>query len=215
MTGAGTDSEAKIQYLRHLTHRLKNNLQVVASLLKMHQNFFDTEGDRTLFLAIQGRIKPMTLAYERLIQHGEHAFVEMDGYLRRLLGNLLTGIGIRNVTLEVSCAPGLRIELERAIPIGQIFVELVSNAAIHGYSGEPGIVRVEIGHMPGSASEANSGEYLSMSVRDWGNGLPLGLDPCKTTSFGFKLVQMLATQLKGTLHTSSRDGAVIEIRLPV
>ena len=185
--------------LRELHHRVKNNLQMVSSLLQLQENS-STPEDRTVLKESRNRVRTLALVHESIYQSSDLALVDMDNYLKRVCR-----------ALGESAAPLHRIEVEAnarfdssvAVPIGLIVNELVTNSIKHGKKG--GSIRVTLGEDNGQ---------MVLRVQDDGPGYPEPSNCEATVTLGLRLVNALAGQLGGEIRFQNDDGAVATIVLP-
>jgi two-component sensor histidine kinase len=206
-------AEAKVQsalaekdvLLREVHHRVKNNLQVVASLLDLQAGTLRDTTARQALRESKDRVQSMARIHEYLYKCSDVTRIGMETYLRNLTSALREVFSTAPIRLSVRVA-GVRLDMDRAIACGLIVNELVSNAFKHAFpANQAGEVGVTL--------EAQEGEYV-LSVQDTGVGLPAGMDPQATSSLGLRLVQLLTRQLGGTLTLGSHPGAMARIAFP-
>jgi two-component sensor histidine kinase len=194
--------------LKEIHHRVKNNLQIISSLIHLQSYALRDEADRGLFRETQQRIRAMAQLHEMLYRSPDLASIDAAEYLKAVVDGLAAGSGRRGP--ELSCE-SYRLALDEAVPLGLIANELVSNALKHAYAatmlagGEPGSIELEFAHR---------GSELCLEVRDEGVGLPAGFDPLASTSMGFTLVRSLAEQLEGSLSIGGPPGLSVLLRFP-
>ncbi len=194
--------------LKEIHHRVKNNLQVISSLLNLQAERIADPTARAVFLESQSRVRAMALVHETLYGSESLARIELPRYLERLCDSLLqTFGGNERVTVERAIAP-VGLDLDRALPVGLIVSELVSNALKYAFpGGRRGRLRVALA--PGGEAD------LELSVSDDGVGLPPDLDFDRATSLGLYLVRVLTRQLRGTLAVDRTGvGATFTLRFP-
>ncbi len=194
--------------LKEIHHRVKNNLQIICSLLSLQASEIEDPNAGQTFKESQDRVKAMALIHERLYQSGDLAKIDFAGYVRNLTGHLLRSYKVdsKTVRLNLDVAP-VPMSLDVAIPCGLIINELVSNALKYAFPhGKSGEIIVRFGE--------GAGQMLMLHVSDTGVGLPEGTDPERSESLGLKLVRSLTEQLDGTVCYSSRNGFQCEIRIP-
>lgn len=190
----------KTALLKEVHHRVKNNLQVVASLLGMQARRLDNAAARNVLQDSQSRVLSMALLHELLYRTGSLAHVDFDSYTERLCAALLRTVGpvAQRVRIERSVGD-IRLPLEQAVPCGLMINEMVTNALKHGYPDDcHGRVCIEMkveDHM------------IRLRVSDDGAGLPDGLDINALPTLGLRLVQDLARQLQGAYRMERREGA--------
>jgi PAS domain S-box-containing protein len=179
--------------LKEIYHRVKNNMQVVASLLSLQARGTGDGATRQLLQDSASRIKSMALVHEQLYQGGDLSSIDFAAYLGQLTHHLreVHGEVAERAPIIVQAEP-VQLGLETAVPLGLIVNELVSNAYKHAFpGGRRGQVRLRLGWV---------GEGLiELVVGDDGAGLPQGFEPGQGGSLGMQLVLSLAEQLGGTV----------------
>jgi PAS domain S-box-containing protein len=191
--------------LKEIHHRVKNNLQVVASLLDLQAQTIDDEQARLLFGESRNRIEAMSLIHEKLYRSKDLAKIEFKEYVDDLTENVfaLHKDWKERVALRTDIR-GVSLDVERAIPCGLIINELVTNALRHAFPGrEKGTVTV------GMHSAADGMHTLSVS--DNGTGFPEGLDFRNTKSLGMQLVISLVAQLGGDIELQRKEGTAFTV----
>ena len=183
--------------LKEIHHRVKNNLQIVSSLLAMQA---DASGDDTALAVLREcihRVRSMALIHERLYQSESLARIDFGEYATSLANFLFRSYAVSGtVQLLVETEP-TELNIGTAVPLGLILNELVSNALKHAFKdGRPGTLRVTL---------RPAGDGFALVVADTGPGLPSGFDVEKANSLGLNLVSSLVQQLKATM-TIERDG---------
>lgn len=197
--------EEKDVLLKEVHHRVKNNLQVISSLLNLQANQITDQKTRDALRESQNRVRSMALVHEKLYQSADLAQIDFGSYVRSLVNFLIQAYGNGSGKVQVTAAAqNIHLDIDSAIPCGLIINELVSNSLKYAFPAN------KAGHIEIVFEEPASGEYL-LVVRDDGVGLPAGLDPARSTSLGLKLVTGLVQQLNGTLVTDNTKGASFEI----
>jgi two-component sensor histidine kinase len=190
--------------LKEIHHRVKNNLQVISSLLSIQSTYLADPRDAQNFQESRDRIRTMALVHEKLYQSDDLANIDFGPYVERLTANLFrsyTGSGGR-VSLHVD-VKDIRLDADRAIPCGLIINELVTNALKYAFpGGRNGIVVVAM---------RQDDDQIELTVSDDGVGIPEGFDLAETESLGLQLVNMLANQLDGKVSLSSSPGTKFTI----
>lgn len=191
--------------LREIHHRVKNNLQVISSLLGLQSHNVADGVARAALQESRTRVLAIAQVHEHLYQTADLAAVGFDGYAQALATNLLATYGGagRGIRVEVQ-AGGVRLPVNQAIPCGLILGELVSNALRHAFPGERGGV-IEIG-----LREQPDG-VLRLTVRDDGVGLPADLDLRRLPSLGVELVFAFAEQLAARVEVTRAPGTCFTI----
>jgi PAS domain S-box-containing protein len=188
--------------LKEIHHRVKNNLQVVSSLLHLQMSRIASVEARAAIAESANRVLSMALIHQQLYGSATFERVDLRAYTERLAHALRYTLAPSS-DLDIQADP-VGLDVERAVPVGLILNELLTNAFKYGHpsSGVPGEVRVEIRAGDGS---------VRVVVRDRGPGLPPGFDLRRGSTLGMRLMQSLARQLSGTLTARSEGGAVFEL----
>lgn len=198
--------EEQTVLLKEIHHRVKNNLQVVSSLLSLQARQVQDPTSLEMLRDSQNRIRSMALVHEKLYQTQDLARVDFAGYLQNLTAFLFHAyqVDAAEIVLQVSADSAVRLGIDAAIPCGLIVNELVSNALKHAFPHKrPGKVWI--------ALTRQADQRLQLVVGDDGVGLPPDLDIRNTTSLGLQLVNTLTDQLEGTLTVARERGTVFEI----
>lgn len=186
--------------LKEIHHRVKNNLQVVSSLLQLQAGYVEDEATRSVFDESQARIRSMALVHEKLYQTKDLANIDFGDYVRDLVSGLIGSFGARAAGVSVDVqAVSIPLDVDRAIPAGLIINELVNNCFKHGFSGGR-TGRIDV-HLSGGGSSP-----IQLIVRDDGVGWPTDFNPEKSASLGLRLVHILAKQLRATLQVQNDHG---------
>ena len=190
--------------LKEVHHRVKNNLQIISSLLFLQK---DAMSDPVLQGALEesrNRIASMALIHEELYRSGDLARVDIKEYLERLAPKVVNALrGAKSVGFALALGD-CRVSVDKAIPIGLIVNELLTNAVKHGLADrDAGSIRVRL---------ERDGGLAHITVEDDGTGLPSGFHPDATRTLGMQLVVQLTRQLRGTLSFgSSGEGAFFRL----
>ncbi len=188
--------------LKEIHHRVKNNLQIISSLLDLQSRRLPSEL-RNVFEDSQHRINSMALIHEELYNSGDLARIDFLTYAHSLTNNLMRTYSPVGVSLEirVNAQP---LTLERAIPMGLIMNELVSNALKYAFpENRPGRINIEL--------TSHSIDDFVFTVRDDGVGMKEDVDQKTTNSLGLKLVHTLAMQLQGRVEVDREGGTAFSI----
>jgi len=192
--------------LREVHHRVKNNLQIISSLISLQADSLTDERMQAVFGDVRDRVHAMALVHERLYQTGNLAQLNFAEYAGSLLQYLWRSHGAlaEKVQLHYLIAP-IVLPIETAVPCGLILNELAGNALKHGFpNGKRGEVTVALECDPAAATAC-------LRVSDNGVGLPVGRDWRQSGSLGLRLVHILAGQLRGTLETGTGPGAEFRV----
>ncbi len=202
-----TALEEKSVLLREVHHRVKNNLQIVASLLSLQSRKVKSPESLSLFQESMDRVRAMALIHENLYRSESAAAIGAVDYIRRLANDLMAAYALRagNVSLKLDVAD-VPLTPDTAFPCGLIINELVSNSLKHAFpEGRSGTICIDL---------QRDGEALALTVADDGKGLPEGIDAASGGSLGLRLVRNLASQLGGALEVASGPGTRFTVRFP-
>lgn len=194
--------------LQEVHHRVKNNLQVISSLINMQLRKLSPSVAREALEDFQTRVLAIALIHEQLYQSHDYARVEFAEYVRSLAPAVLRANNAASHPIELVLAvAAIPLRVDVAIPCGLVLVELVTNALKHAFRDrESGTVRIEL---------VADGARLCLRVVDDGVGLPPGLDPARAGSTGLRLVSTLCAQLRGDLDiTTSERGTAFQLTFP-
>jgi PAS domain S-box-containing protein len=191
--------------LKEIHHRVKNNLQVISSLLSLQSAKTPNAEIQAILKESQTRVKSMALVHEELYQSEDFSRVDFADYIRRLTSNLFHAYqtGPMPISLVVD-VEDVYLTVDAAIPCGLIINELVSNALKHAFYGrEGGVITIRL---------QRNGPMFSLTVSDNGTGLPLSVDPATAETLGLQLVSTLTRQLGGVLAVYREEGTRFEVK---
>ncbi len=193
--------------LKEIHHRVKNNLQIVSSLLYLQSRKTSDDQILSVLRESQTRVRSMALIHEKLYQCDDLANINLEDYIRSLTSYLLNSYGVAShmvrLSINVESAP---LGLDRAIPCGLIINELVSNALKYAFpQGRKGEILVDL--------LCDRDGKLALTVKDDGVGLPEDVDIADTPSLGLQLVNTLVKQLDGTIEVNRRGGTEFRMLL--
>jgi two-component system, sensor histidine kinase PdtaS len=185
----------KALLLKELNHRVKNNLQMVSSLLNLQSQELSDHPAIEAIRAGRYRVEAMSLIHQKLYQEDHHTQIAMKDYIEELVRNLIYSYD-KEVDLELNVT-SLSVDIDYAIPMALIINELVTNALKYAYD--------DVGHPKLAIHLFEDGSSLHLKVEDNGIGWhKVNLE--KTDSFGLKLVHSLADQLDGKIVVSNGNG---------
>lgn len=190
--------------LREMHHRVKNNLQIISSLLNL-QASRQPEEVRSLFIETNARIRSIALVHEQLNVGDDVTALDLYRYLTALTSGLLQTYGSDRAAITVR-APASAILIDVAIPCGLIVNELVSNALKHAFPPErTGTICVTV---------SEHSDSFTLEVCDDGIGLPVDIDTRCASTMGLQLVRCLAQQLGGDIELDRAVGTAARIVFP-
>lgn len=191
--------------LREIHHRVKNNMQIISSLLSLQSNSMLDEKYKELFKESQNRIISMALIHEKLYLSRDIERIDFKEYIDDLARSLFQSYEVYgNIELRIN-VNDVYLGIDFAIPCGLIINELVTNSIKYGFpDGRKGIISILI--------KSNDTGYVELEVNDNGVGIPEGFDISKTTSLGLHLVTLLSDQLNGEISWDGNDGTKFKIK---
>jgi PAS domain S-box-containing protein len=191
--------------LQEIHHRVKNNLQVISSLMNLQLRRISDQATREALQEAQSRVQAISLIHEMLYQSRDYANVPFSEYARKLAANVFGVIGVAPGCVSLDLAiDDIALGVNKAIPCGLILNELITNALKHGFpNGRRGTVRVAL-------CRVGEGK-LQLSVQDDGVGIPAGLDIRQTESLGMHLICTLAEQLGAELEIARDNGTSMKV----
>ena len=197
--------EEKEVLLREVHHRVKNNMQVISSLLNLQSRHVRDPHVLEMFKESQRRIRSMALIHERLYQSSDFSHIEFAQYLRNLATHLFHSyqVDASRIKLRIE-AVEVHLNINTAIPCGLIVNELVSNALKHGFpENQSGELAIDLRRAAGNG-------YV-LRVRDDGVGFPEGLDFRKTETLGMQIVSTLVSQIDASIELIRGQGTEFTI----
>ena len=198
--------DEKNALIKEVHHRVKNNMQVMISLLSLQGGQAKELRTRDMFLDSENRIRSMALVHEELYRSIDLSSINFGAYLQRLVGDLHSAYDYAGlVRLKVNVQP-VSLPIEAAVTCGLLVNELVTNAFKHAFpNGRRGWITV---------SFQQEQDSLVLRVGDDGVGIPAAIQLEKTDSLGIKLIMLLASQLEGTLDLERSPGTRFTLRFP-
>ncbi|MDA7502250.1 tetratricopeptide repeat protein, partial [Chitinophagales bacterium] len=202
-------SELNVQkefLIKEVHHRVKNNLQIISSLLNFQSRTIDDKGVRTALLDSQSRVRSMSLIHQKLYRGEQLAAVEMKSYLGKLATYLVDAYSDEEmITVELAMDP-FELDVNQAIPLGLIANELITNSLKHAFpNGANGTITIEL---------EKQNDYLFFQVADNGIGKITAIMQEKEAGFGEDLIDMLTQQLGGELKQTSTHGIITSFKIP-
>lgn len=195
----------KEMLLREIHHRVKNNMQVISSLLSLQSEQIKDKNYLEMFKDSKNRVLSMSLVHENLYQSKDLAKIDFNAYIKDLANNLLQSYGMTGKIAFNINVDEVSLGVDSAIPCGLIINELITNSLKHAFpNGREGEIKIII-------LKTNENE-MELIVGDNGVGMPEGIDFRKTESLGLHLVTMLAeNQLNGTINLNRNKGTEFKI----
>jgi two-component sensor histidine kinase len=203
------EMQEKVTLLAEIHHRVKNNLQVISSLLDLQSMQVEDSKVRAMLQNGMHRIQSMALIHQTLYQSKDFARVAFDEVLNTLACNVASSCGIdeSRIRLVVDTAP-LHLSISMAIPCGLIVNELITNALKHAFpAGRGGVIEVKLREIYANTAE--------LSVSDDGIGLPADATADVSRTLGLELISILTEQLRGTLTIEHANPTCFRISFPM
>ncbi|WP_264790812.1 tetratricopeptide repeat-containing sensor histidine kinase [Aureispira anguillae] len=189
-----SQSQERKALLKEIHHRVKNNLQVITSLLHLQANQNKEDNAQQFVQKSQYRINAMAMVHEMLYQSDDLSKINLETYLRELIHSLIltTNNTSKNIQLDLQ-VPTLNLGLDTAIPLGLLINEIVTNALIHGFKNKTeGAIYLHI--------KAQTAPKFTLTIGDNGAGCPREINFEKSKSLGIKLMKKLSRQLLGNIQ---------------
>jgi two-component sensor histidine kinase len=192
--------------LKEIHHRVKNNLQVISSILNIQCTYIDDKELQRIFKESQNRIKSMALIHEKLYMSRDLSSINFSEYAQDLASNIFNSYTSSGVRLRLNIED-IHLNIDNSILLGLILNELCTNALKHGFpAGGPGEIIIELQRV--------DTDRLTLIVSDDGAGLPKEFNIKTTNSMGLLLVKGMVDQLEGTLEVDAYQGAAFRITFP-
>jgi len=182
--------------LREIHHRVKNNLQIISSLMNLQLHSIPDDRTIQIFKQCESRIKAMALIHEKLYQSEDIEKIDFKEYLKSFIFHIIHSHRLDHAKIKIKLqVEHIFLNIDIAIPCGLIFNELITNAIKHAFSpSAEGIIRILL--------QSEAGDYIFV-ISDNGKGLPEDFHKKKESSLGLQLVEMLVKQLKGKMELST------------
>jgi PAS domain S-box-containing protein len=194
--------------IKEIHHRVKNNLQIIVSLLDLQAHETNDQVSKSALIDSQTRVKSMALIHEKLYQSHNLSSIDFEAYLQNLVGNLMIAYNVDRKRIRVAIsAQKLPLTINTAIPMGLMMNELISNSLKYAFpDGKTGSLTIH------ASVEGNT---ITVKVRDDGVGIPEDFEWKNAKSLGLHLVQMLTRQLRGTVELTREGGTQFAVTIPV
>lgn len=191
--------------LKEIHHRVKNNLQIVSSLLSLQSQYVNEPGSVELFKESQSRIISMALIHEKLYQTGDLTRINLSEYANELIGDLFRSYSVNTHLVKYQIeSKNILLDINTAIPCGLIINELVTNSIKHAFpDNRSGEIKIDI--------QCQDGNCI-LKIADNGVGFPDDLDINDVKTLGLQLVTSLTKQLDGTIKLDREGGTCFTIK---
>lgn len=196
--------EEKEILLKEIQHRVKNNLQLISSLLNLQIPYIDHEKSAELFKESQNRVRSIAMVHDKIYQSKCLDKIDFADYIRNIVSTLFQvyNVNQEKITFELEM-DDLSLNIETCIPCGLIITELLTNSIKHAFPEDlEGRIMIVLNYVD---------EKISLKIMDNGIGLPDWVNHENPDSFGLQLVNLLVNQLRGTIELQSKKGTEIII----
>ncbi|WP_190295115.1 histidine kinase dimerization/phosphoacceptor domain -containing protein [Mucilaginibacter rubeus] len=189
--------------LREVHHRVKNNLQIIMSLLRAQAGFLNNTDAKEAIAESENRVNAIALIHQKLYNNAQIASINMPAYVSDLVNNLSSGLGAENIKFIQAVDP-LNVDLSQAVPIGLILNEAITNAVKYAFDNEPGKIMISF--------KKGDHDRVNLVVKDNGRGLPEDFDAIMNKSLGMQMMNGLSRQLRGVFEISGREGVMVSVQ---
>lgn len=190
--------------LREINHRVKNNLQIITSLLHLQENSADDEDAVDVLKESQGRVRSMAMVQEKLSQSPTVTHIKLKDYVEKLIYDILYSYGTLDTIKTNLIVEDLDLNIDTAITLGLIINELITNTAKYAFKNSKGTLTLDI---------KSRDEYLDVIIADDGIGIPKDIEFENSDSLGLQLVESLVNQLDGTMKLNIDNGTEYKISI--
>ena len=193
--------------LQEVHHRVKNNLQVMSSLIKLQSRYLQDDKMLEILKETGGRIQSMAIVHTKIYNSKDYEYIQFGEYVKNLVENFQSAYGykLRNVRFNINIGE-LKLNIDTAIPCGLIINELISNSVKYAFPGDgTGIIDISV--------ERVNGNIFKLTVKDNGAGSQLGKEIKNSDTLGIQLITLLTRQLNGTIEINSEPGKGTEIEI--
>jgi PAS domain S-box-containing protein len=188
--------------LREIHHRVKNNLQIIASLLNL-QECGDDKGANDILSESMGRVKTMATIHEKLYESPSLSEINFKEFTEKLVYDILYSYGIQKNLIKTNLIiEDINLNIDTAIPLGLIINELVTNIVKYAFPNSKGIITIKLNSLP---------EHMELTIADDGIGFPKDVNMKNIDTLGLELVKNLVNQLEGNLILNRKNGTEFKI----
>jgi len=195
--------DEKETLLREIHHRVKNNMQIISSLLNLQIQYEDLDETVGVLKESQGRVKSMAIIHEKLYQSSSLTYINFKEYIEKLILDIFYSYGITTGTIEsVLNIKDIHLNIDTAIPLGLIINELVTNSVKYAFPKCKGKITLKL---------VSNQDQIELTIADNGIGIPEDIDLENSKTLGLQLVQNLVNQLEGKLELDVNHGTEFKI----
>ncbi len=208
--------------LREIHHRVKNNLQIISSLLNLQSNYIKNKDDLEIFRDSQNRIKSMAVIHEQLYQTEDFTGIHVGNYIKSLTQSLFNSYNVSGSLIKLNISvQNIKFDIDTAIPLGLLINELLTNSLKHAFpcisDGQVSLTelypkyRQDVNCLISLKLDSKNGEYI-LVVGDNGVGIPHNYDYKNSGTLGFRLINSLVNQLDGSIKLDRSRGTKFTIK---
>ncbi len=192
--------------LQEIHHRVKNNMQIISSLLNIQTRYVDDEESVNILKESQNRVRSMAMIHEKLYRSKNFNKIYFADYIESLVWDLFYSYNIKKGTIiPVLDIDDIKLNIETSVPCGLIITELVSNSLKYAFPDQPkGELEVSL---------KTKGDQYELTISDDGVGFPVNIDFKNTDSLGLQLVNSLTDQIDGKIELTSAPGKGTEFKI--
>ncbi len=193
--------------LKEIHHRVKNNLQIITSLLSLQSKYIDDPAALDAIEEGKNRVKSMALIHQNLYQEDNLVGVEVKEYFEKLTQNLINTYKTEEkITFNTDIDP-VKLDVDLIIPMGLIVNELITNSIKYAFNNQ-NLAKIDV-------SLKVEDDRLNLSVKDNGQGIPGHIDPKRAKSMGFRLIRALTDKMGAEIDIKGRQGTATQISVPM
>jgi len=199
--------DEKEALLKELHHRVKNNLQVVSSLLSVQSRSIEDEKARDAVKEGKNRVNAMAMIHEELYNQKDFRSLNVKEYIEQLSGHLFSSYSLNENKVElIRDIENINLDIEKMIPLGLILNESISNSLKYAFNNKPGQLKVEL---------KSDNSFIYLKISDTGDGFEIPEDWSKVKSLGLRLMKMFSDKLKAEMVLKSENGFSIQLKIPI
>ncbi|OOQ60025.1 sensor histidine kinase [Mucilaginibacter pedocola] len=194
--------------LKEVNHRVKNNLQIVMSLLSSQSAYLANDEAQQAILESYNRVRSIALIHDQLYKADNIAEINLSLYIKELINSLNDSLNRKPNNIAIKCdIEDITLDVSQAIPVGIILNEAVTNALKHAFpNGRPGTITILV---------KKTGTFIEMRIGDNGVGLSDDVSLSTVNTLGLTLLEGLTTQLEGTFSIENNEGLAINLKFPI
>ena len=201
-------NEEKAVLLKEVHHRVKNNLQIIASLINLKLANLEDENTTNALKEMQYRVLSMALVHTKMYETSNFKEISLNSYCSQLIDNIREIYADQEFEYQLNIPDHIKLDMETTIPVGLILNEIISNFFKHVLDTKNGnTFSITIDEVPG--------EYYKVLYNDNGNGFSTEFNLNNTKSLGMQLIESLADQIDGQFDFSNNDGAQYDFTIPI